>query len=69
MADFSAIFTGDDMAFARHLITAYGVACIPASPFFSAEHRHIGATLARFTFCKQEETLRAAEEHLAALGR
>ncbi len=66
MADFSAIFAGDDFEFARHLIRDVGVACIPATPFFSAEHRALGTRLARFTFCKKMETLQAAQARLAA---
>jgi N-succinyldiaminopimelate aminotransferase len=65
VADFGGVFDGDDMAFARHLITSLGVACIPASPFFSPANQSIGQKLARFTFCKQETTLDAAAERIA----
>lgn len=67
MADFSDIFPGDDMAFARHLILEYGVACIPASPFFSPDHADVGRKLVRLTFCKQEDTLQQAAQRLAKL--
>ncbi|MBN2471252.1 MAG: aminotransferase class I/II-fold pyridoxal phosphate-dependent enzyme, partial [Anaerolineae bacterium] len=68
MADFSPVFDGDDMAFARTLIQEYGVACIPASPFYSPEHKAAGQKLVRFTFCKREETLRAAQQKLRHLS-
>ncbi len=67
MADFTPIFNGDDMAFARHLITSVGVACIPATPFFSAAHLDVGRRLVRFTFCKREETLLEAQTRLRRL--
>lgn len=67
MADFTPVFAGDDMAFARHLIQEFGVACIPASPFFSDEHKAIGQRLVRFTYCKREETLAAARDRLQRL--
>ena len=69
MADFSDIFAGDDIAFARHLITQIGVACIPPSAFFGLSHRHIGSKQARFSFCKSDATLREASERLARLRR
>jgi len=68
VADFSRVFAGDDLAFARHLVTEYGVACIPATPFYSPEHRSQGRKLVRFTFCKREDTLKAAAERLRRLG-
>lgn len=64
MADFSPLFDGDDMAFVRHLITQAGVACIPASPFYSDGNKALGQQLVRFTYCKQDETLDAARERL-----
>jgi N-succinyldiaminopimelate aminotransferase len=67
MADFSDVFEGDDAAFARHLITQMGVACIPPSSFFSPAHRSIGEKQARFAFCKDDATLTAAAERMAAL--
>jgi len=68
VADFSRVFAGDDLAFARHLVTEYGVACIPVTPFYSPEHRSQGRKLVRFTFCKREDTLKAAAERLRRLG-
>ncbi len=69
MADFTNLFDGDDMAFVRYLIDACGVACIPATPFFSEENRAIGRNLVRFTFCKKQETLDEARKRLLALAR
>ncbi|MFC1959107.1 aminotransferase class I/II-fold pyridoxal phosphate-dependent enzyme [Chloroflexota bacterium] len=67
MADFSNLFPGDDMAFARYLILEHGVACIPASPFFSPANKNIGRKMVRLTFCKKEETLQRAERQLSGL--
>lgn len=67
MADFSSVFDGDAEAFTRHLITEVGVACIPPTSFYSAEHRHLGQKHVRFAFCKHDDTLRRAAERLARL--
>ncbi|PJF41936.1 MAG: aminotransferase [Phototrophicales bacterium] len=67
MADFSEIFGGDDVAFARWLIKEVGVACIPPSFFYSPEHRHIVAKQARFAFCKSDIVLEAAQSQLLKL--
>lgn len=67
MADFSAVFDGDDMAFSRYLIEQIGVAGIPPSFFYSEGNRHIGSRHLRFAFCKNDDTLRAAVERLARL--
>ena len=64
----SAGFADDD-AFCRWLTTEAGVAAIPPSVFYSADHRAHGSRLARFAFCKREQTLRAAAERLAAVPR
>jgi N-succinyldiaminopimelate aminotransferase len=69
MADFSDVFDGDDMAFARYLISEIGVACVPPASFYSDAHRALAATHVRFAFCKSDDTLRAAAERLAALKR
>ncbi len=69
LADFSNIFDGDDRAFARHLTADVGVACIPPSVFYAADPG-AGRHLARFAFCKRDETLDEAAERLrAGLGR
>lgn len=67
MADFSEIFEGDDVAFTKHLITEIGVACIPPSAFFSAEHKVLTQDHVRFAFCKSDDTLKAAGERMAKL--
>lgn len=67
MADFSDVFDGDDVAFARHLITEVGVACIPPTSFFTEPYKHIGSKQARFSFCKNDDTLQQAAERLAKL--
>ncbi len=69
MADFSDVFDGDDVEFARYLTSEVGVACIPPSFFYCAEHAHIGRKQARFAFCKSDDTLRQAGEKLAQLIR
>ena len=67
MADFSEVFNGDDVAFTKHLITEIGVACIPPSAFFSAEHKSLAQNHVRFAFCKSDDTLKAAAERMAKL--
>jgi N-succinyldiaminopimelate aminotransferase len=69
MADFSDIFDGDSVEFARYLTSEIGVACIPPGFFYAPEHAHIARTQARFAFCKNDDTLREAGERLAKLGR
>jgi aminotransferase len=54
-----------DAAFAKYLVQEIGVACVPGSSFYNDPQD--GATQVRFTFCKKEETLAAAEERLAKL--
>jgi N-succinyldiaminopimelate aminotransferase len=68
-ADFSDIFDGDDIEFARYLTAEIGVSCIPPTAFFSAEHKHIASKYARFAFCKHDETLHQAAERLATLEK
>ena len=59
----------DDMQFARWLIEAIGVACIPASPFYQEADKKLGQYFARFAVCKKDETLDAAAERFAKLGK
>jgi aminotransferase len=54
-----------DVAFAKYLVQEIGVACVPGSSFYNDPQD--GASQVRFTFCKKEETLAAAEERLAKL--
>jgi len=54
-----------DVAFAKYLVQEIGVACVPGSSFYN--NPQDGASQVRFTFCKKEETLAAAEERFARL--
>jgi N-succinyldiaminopimelate aminotransferase len=69
MADFSDVYDGDDVAFAKYLTTEIGVACIPPSFFYSPEHAYLARKLARFAFCKGDDTLKQAGEKLSRLRR
>jgi len=46
-----------------------GVSSIPVSEFYCEEHCSIGEIYARFAFCKDVETLRAAAERLKKLAK
>ena len=54
-----------DVSFAKYLVEHIGVACVPGSSFYNDARD--GASQVRFTFCKKEETLVAAEVRLAHL--
>jgi len=54
-----------DVSFARYLVEEIGVACVPGSSFYNDSRD--GASQVRFTFCKKEETLAAAETRFANL--
>ena len=54
-----------DVAFAKYLVEEIGVACVPGSSFYNEAQD--GASQVRFTFCKKEETLAAAEERFSRL--
>src|SRR6267378_3659758 len=54
-----------DVSFAKYLVEKIGVACVPGSSFYN--NSQDGASQVRFTFCKKEETLTAAEARLAKL--
>ena len=58
----------DDDAFCRWLTSEVGVAAIPPSVFYGAEHRAHGRRMARFAFCKRDETLRTAAERIGSLA-
>jgi aspartate/methionine/tyrosine aminotransferase len=55
-----------DVEFAKFMVKEVGVATVPGSSFFSDPAA--GKDIIRFTFCKKEETLRAAEERLKKLN-
>jgi len=54
-----------DVRFAKYLVEKIGVAVVPGSSFYNDAND--GASQVRFTFCKKEETLAAAEERLSKL--
>src|SRR5271165_1977302 len=54
-----------DVSFARYLVEEIGIACVPGSSFYNDSND--GATQVRFTYCKKEETLAAAEARFAKL--
>jgi N-succinyldiaminopimelate aminotransferase len=66
LADFTRVFSGSDVDFARHLVTEIGVAAIPPSCFYASNPEE-GRRLIRFAFCKRIETLEAARRKLASL--
>jgi len=53
-----------DWAFCRWLAHEAGVIAIPASPFYSAENKHLGANYIRFAFCKGDDTLLEATDRI-----
>jgi aspartate/methionine/tyrosine aminotransferase len=67
ITDVSAFGFSDDVSFTRHLIENIGVAGVPGSSFY--RNPADGAQQVRFTFCKTEKTVAAAEERLAQLKR
>lgn len=67
LADFQAVFQGDDREFCDWLTREHGVAAIPPSAFYQ-EDLEEGRRLARFAFCKRMETLERAAERLRRLG-
>lgn len=67
MADHSAFGRADDADFARWLTSEIGVAAIPPGGFYSDPAR--GRSLARFAFCKRQETLAEAVRRMQSLRR
>ena len=65
MCDISKWGYPNDVEFSRFLVTDIGVATVPGSSFFN--NPAAGKDIIRFTFCKKEETLKAAEERLRKL--
>lgn len=65
MTDISAFGYENDLEFARFLVKDVGVAVVPGSSFY--HDPRLGSTQVRFTFCKKDETLTAAEERLQKL--
>ena len=68
LADIRSLGYDDDVSFCRTLTEKAGVAAIPCSCFWNGRSR--GKELARFCFCKKDETLDEAIKRLTAfLGR
>jgi aspartate/methionine/tyrosine aminotransferase len=65
MCDIGSWGYPNDVEFARFMVQEVGVATVPGSSFFS--NPAAGKDIIRFTFCKKEETLRAAEDRLKKL--
>ena len=65
LADFSALSTLPDDAFARELTMKHGVAPVPGSSFYS--RAELGRTQVRFAFCKTDDLLTEAAKRLAAV--
>ena len=65
LAAFDALWNGDDMSFARHLVESRGVAAIPPSSFYAANVAE-GRRLLRFSFAKRLETLAEAVSRLTS---
>lgn len=62
LADFSAVWKGDDTSFAGHMVRDGGVAMVPASSFFSTPGS--GRKQVRLAFPKQDKTLIEAAERM-----
>ncbi len=62
MSDISRWNYPNDVEFSTFLVKEVGVATVPGSSFFN--DREAGKNLIRFTFCKKDATLAAAEERL-----
>ncbi len=67
MTDISNFGFANDVEFARYLVKEIGVAAVPGSSFY--HNPTDGAQQLRFTFCKKESTLVAAEQRLSKLRR
>jgi aspartate/methionine/tyrosine aminotransferase len=65
MCDIGSWGYPNDVEFARFMVQEVGVATVPGSSFFSSPAA--GKDIIRFTFCKREETIRAAEDRLKKL--
>ena len=65
MADARDLGISNDRTFAEWMIETVGVAGVPGSSFYSKAQD--GCSQIRFCFCKKDETLREAENKLAAV--
>lgn len=57
-----------DIAVCRWLTTQIGVAAIPLSPFYCAQHQSLSDSLARFCFCKTDAMLEEAASRLQRIA-
>ena len=69
LADYSAVFQGDPLDFARYLTREIGVVCIPPTAFYCPEHAHLIHGYARFAFCKSDEMLEEVQQRLEKLRK
>jgi aminotransferase len=67
MTDVADFGFASDVELAFHLVREHGVATVPGSSFYSRPE--LGRTKIRFAFPKRLETLRRADERLAAFAR
>ena len=67
MTDIAGFELGEDVEFARYLITDVGVAAVPGSSFY--RHPSAGRTKLRFCFCKRDETLAEADRRFSVSPR
>lgn len=67
MVDIAHLGFANDIEFCRHLTTHVGVAAIPPSAFY--QNPADGATVARFAFCKTDESLQEAARRLKKLNK
>jgi aspartate/methionine/tyrosine aminotransferase len=56
-----------DYQLCRWLTKDIGVAAIPPSAFYSAEHAHMAANFARFAFCKKDQSFEEASKRFKKL--
>jgi N-succinyldiaminopimelate aminotransferase len=66
--DLKALGVDDDVSFCKYLTREAGVAAIPPTFFYSAEHKSLARYLARFAFCKTLPTLDEAARRLRAMN-
>src|SRR3546814_5518116 len=52
----------------RWLTMDVGVTAIPPSAFYIPEHKHLAHNLARFAYCKTDESIEEAKQRLATLA-
>jgi len=64
LLDYSAITDEKESDFAKRLVTEYGIASVPVSPFYNKANDN---KLLRFCFAKEEKTLEKAAEILCKI--